>query len=51
VLINKIDAVTPDALSMVEAELRTMNADVPMIAVSALNDTNIDEAVDVMVAS
>ncbi|HOL06742.1 MAG TPA: GTP-binding protein, partial [Methanomassiliicoccaceae archaeon] len=31
VLINKIDAVTPDALSMVEAELRTMNADVPMI--------------------
>ena len=51
VLINKIDAVPADALNAVQADLRSINPDVPMIAVSALNNTNVDEAVDAMVAS
>ncbi len=51
VLINKIDAVPTDALNAVQADLRSINPDVPMIAVSALNNTNVDEAVDAMVAS
>ena len=51
VLINKIDAVSSDALNAVQADLRTVNPDVTMIAVSALKNINIDEAVDAMVAS
>lgn len=51
VLINKIDAVPPEALEAVKVDLRTLDADVPIIPVSALNGTNVDQAVDAMVAS
>lgn len=51
VLINKIDAVSPEALEAVRADLRSLDAEVPIISVSALHGTNVDEAVDAMVVS
>lgn len=50
ILINKIDAVTPEALKEVEATLRGMNPDKPIIAASALQGTNIDKVVAAMVS-
>jgi len=49
VLINKIDAVAPEALRDVETALRAMNAEVRIIPVSALQGTNIDQVVEAVV--
>jgi G3E family GTPase len=50
VLINKVDAVSAEDLEAVKADLRTIDAEVPLVPVSALNGTNVDEAVTAMVA-
>ena len=51
VLINKIDAVTPEALKEVEITLRAINPDCPIIATSALHGTDMDEVVAEMVGA
>jgi G3E family GTPase len=51
ILINKADAVSADALKGMEAELREINADRPIIPTSATGGTNIDKVVEAMVGA
>lgn len=48
ILINKMDGVTPEALLEIETALRAMGTERPIIPISALQETNLDQAVEAM---
>ncbi len=51
ILMNKIDAISSEMLASVEADIRSIDDSASIIAVSALNDINIDKVVDRIVNS
>ncbi len=49
IIVNKMDAVTPDVLLEIEGTIREMGVETRIITASAETGTNLEEAIEAMV--